>query len=281
MFTPQNKNNMKNACVITAVLFSLLSGFSSCKKDKLSNIGVTEKFDITSANTGTTYTMTVFYPDKQFPAAPVPVVYVLDGFWWSNMSAGLISDLSRSGKIPKCLMVSLDYKNGDGIYARSTDLNYPGEGVQGTPAADKFFAFLKWELLPRVQAAYACDTSRQILFGHSLAGEFVLYSMLDNASNPLFRKCIAASCSMGLGVDNYVFGLERKAAAQVSDLPVTLYLGVGKYVGSATILHQEFYNRIKGRGYPGFKAGFSIYPEQHGTDAYPTFRDGIQFMFNN
>ena len=135
-------------------------------------------------------------------------------------------------------MVSLDYKKGDGVYARGTDLNYPGEGVEGTPQAPKFFEFLKSELLPKVDAKYACDTSKRILFGHSLAGEFVLYSMLDNATHPLFKKCIAASCSIGLGIDNYVFGLERQVATQVSDLPVTLYMGVGNYVGRATIMHQ-------------------------------------------
>jgi predicted alpha/beta superfamily hydrolase len=272
---------MRNKILIFSILFSLLFCLDSCKKDKLAPKGITESWDITSANTGTTYTMTVFYPDKQFPSTPVPVVYVLDGFWWKDMAGEVISDLGGSGKIPKCLMVSLDYKKGDGAYARGTDLNYPGEGVEGTPQAPKFFEFLKSELLPKVDTKYNCDTSKRILFGHSLAGEFVLYSMLDNATHPLFKKCIAASCSIGLGVDNYVFGLERQVATQVSDLPVTLYMGVGTYVGSATIMHQEFYNRIKSRGYPNLKIGFKTYPEQHGTDPYPTFRDGIQFVFSN
>jgi predicted alpha/beta superfamily hydrolase len=272
---------MKNSIFIFTILGSLLFGLSSCKKDKLSKIGVSKKFDITSTSTGTTYTMTVFYPDKEFPTTSVPVVYVLDGFWWSDMAAGVLNDLSGEGKIPKCLMVSLDYKKGDGVYVRSTDLNYPGEGVEGTPEANKFFEFLKSELLPQVEANYKCDTTKRILFGHSLAGEFVLYSMLDNAANPLFKKCIAASCSIGLGVDNYVFGKEREVAAQVNDLPVTLFMGVGTYVGSATVMHQEFYTRMKNRNYPSLKIGFKTYPEQHGTDPYPTFVDGIQFVFSN
>jgi predicted alpha/beta superfamily hydrolase len=272
---------MKKKSLIFTILFGLLLGLGSCTKDKLSKIGTSKKFDIISANTGTTYSMTVFYPDKEFPATPVPVVYVLDGFWWSDMAAGVISDLSSQGKIPKCLMVSLDYKKGDGIYARSTDLNYPGEGVEGTPQADKFYEFLKSELLPKVEADYNCDTANRILFGHSLAGEFVLYSMLDNATNPLFKKCVAASCSIGMGVDNYVFGLERQVATQVNDLPVTLFIGSGTYVGSSPAMHQEFYKRMKSRSYPNFKVGFALYKEQHGTDPYPTFIDGIQFVFNN
>ncbi|MBK7149986.1 MAG: alpha/beta hydrolase [Bacteroidetes bacterium] len=225
--------------------------------------------------------MTVFYPDNDFPATPVPVVYVLDGFWWSDMAAGVISDLSSDGKIPKCLMVSLDYKKGDGVYARSKDLVYPGEGVQEPAEAEKFFRFLNTELVPQVEANYPCDTTQRVLFGHSLGGLFTLYSLLDHAASPLFTKCIAASCSMGMGVDNYVFQKESEVATQVSDLPVTLFIGSGTYVGSSPIMHQEFYHRLKARAYPHLKVGFALYPEQHGTDPYPTFIDGIQFVFTH
>jgi hypothetical protein len=115
-------DNMKKYTIAIMCILLLFIGLQSCKKDKLAPKGITESWDITSANTGTTYTMTVFYPDKQFPSTPVPVVYVLDGFWWKDMTGEVISDLSGSGKIPKCLMVSIDYKKGDGAYARGTDL---------------------------------------------------------------------------------------------------------------------------------------------------------------
>lgn len=84
-----------------------------------------------------------------------------------------------------------------------------------------------------------------------------------------------------MGVDNYVFQKEAQVAAQVSDLPVTLFIGSGTYVGNSPALHKEFYERISRRGYPNLKAGFSLYPEQHGTDAYAVFKDGIQFIFSN
>lgn len=270
----------KHTIAITSILL-LFIGLQSCKKDKLATKGITESWDITSTNTGTTYTMTVFYPDKQFPSTPVPVVYVLDGFWWKDMAGEVISDLSGSGKIPKCLIVSLDYKKGDGVYARSVDLQYPGDGVDAKAAGEKFFQFMKTELLPKVDGKYKCDTANRVLFGHSLGGIFTLYSLLDNATHPLFKKCIAASCSIGLGLDNYIFEKEKIAATQVTDLPVKLFIGSGTYVGSSPAMHQEFYKRLKNRNYPNLKVGFSLYPEQHGTDPYPTFRDGIQFVFNN
>ncbi|MFN8278218.1 MAG: alpha/beta hydrolase-fold protein [Chitinophagales bacterium] len=273
---------MKHSFFIAIAALLLMA---SCKKETLSDKGVSEKWDITSAQTGTTYTMTVFYPDKEFPKTPVPVVYVLDGFWWSDMAAGVLTDYSRSGKIPKCLMVSLDYKKGDGVYARSTDLIYPGPGITNgatkTPEAPKFYDFLQQELLPQVEAKYAADTTLRILFGHSLGGAFVLYATLSHAQHPLFTKCIAASSSIGLGSDNYIFSLEDSVAKQVSDLPVSLYLGVGTYVGSATVMHEELYRRLKNRHYPSLKIGFGTSNYEHGPDAYPAFQQGIQFIFNN
>lgn len=263
------------------VVLLLLAGLSACKKDQLGKIGVSETLEINSVSTGTEYTMTVFYPDNEFPTGPVPVVYVLDGFWWGDMAGGVLHDLSQSGDIPKCIMVSIDYKKGDGPFARGIDLVYPGEGAEQPAEAGNFFNFLKTELIPQVEAKYRCDTAQRILFGHSLGGLFTLYSLLDNATNPLFTKCIAASGSLGMGVNNYVFEKEAEVATQINDLPVTLFIGSGTYVGNSPALHQEFYNRIKGRGYPNLKAGFSLYPEQHGTDAYPVFKDGIQFIFSN
>lgn len=273
---------MKKGQIIIFMTLILFIGLSSCNKDELKDIGTTEKFDIASTITGTTYTMTVFYPDKSLPDTPIPVVYVLDGFWWGDMAGEVLAELISNNKIPKCLMVSLDYKKGDGVYARSKDLVYPGPGVSVDSAAgDKFFLFLKNELLPYVENNYKCDTTQRIVFGHSLGGLFVLYSLLDNATHPLFKKCIAASCSMGMGSDNYLFDKEKQVSTQITDLPVTLFIGSGTYVGSSPAMHEEFFNRINGRGYPNFKASFSLYDEQHGTDAYPIFKDGIQYVMNN
>ena len=272
---------MKKTTIIAAFLGLFIIGLNSCKKDKAASLGTTRKFDITSVETGTTYTITAFYPDSEFPTTPVPVVYVLDGFWWKDMAAEVLTELSEKNEIPKCLLISLDYKKGDGVYARSHDLVYPGEGTEDKSAGQNFFKFLKTELVPKVDADYTCDTTQRVLFGHSLGGLFVLYSLLDNATNPLFKKCIAASCSIGMGVDNYVFEKEIEVAAQQTDLPVSLFIGTGSYVGSSPAMHQEFYNRIKSRGYPNLKVAFETYPAEHGTDPYPSFKNGISFVLSH
>lgn len=271
--------NAKQIAVVCLLLIVL--SIAGCTKDKLEKIGTTRTFDITSTETGTTYSMTVFYPGNEMPTTPVPVIYVLDGFWWGDMAGGLVSDLSEEGKIPKCLMVSLDYKDGKGPYSRTPDLVYPGEGTDGNAAGQKFFKFLKNELVPKIESEYTCDTTKRTLFGHSLGGLFVLYSLLDNPTHPLFTKCIAASASIGMGVNNYVFEKEIEVANAHSDLNVTLYIGIGKYVGSAGAMHNELYNRMKNRQYPNMQIGFGLFDEQHGSDPYPVFKNGIEFVFSH
>jgi predicted alpha/beta superfamily hydrolase len=264
-----------------AFVFIISVLFISCNNDDFNNTSIRKNFNITSSHTGTTYKISVFYPDESFPDTSVPVVYILDGFWWGSMSEDVVMNLTENNEIPKCIVISIDYKNGDGVYARSKDLIYPGLGVPEPAEANNFFQFLKAELIPSVENEFNCDTSRRIIFGHSLGGLFVLFAMLDNPTQPLFKNCIASSCSMGIGSDNYLFEKENIVSTQISDLQVKLFLGSGTFVGSSPAMHEEFYDRITSRGYPNLKAKISLYPEQHGTDAYPSFRDGIKYILTN
>ena len=122
---------MKSKILMIPTFLIILLSISACSKDKMSKLGVSEKFDITSVNTGTTYTMTAFYPGDAFPSSKVPVVYVLDGGSWGNMAAEALNDLSVNNEIPKCLLISLDYKKASGGSPRFTELVYPGEGIEG------------------------------------------------------------------------------------------------------------------------------------------------------
>lgn len=278
MFAFRKPINMKQAVLILIVLLFL--GLTGCKKDKFDKFGVSSSFNIKSSNTGTDYRITVFYPGGNFPNTKVPVVYVLDGFWWGSMAAETVKKLNDDGSIPPCLVVSLDYVSGNGAFDRVKDLVYPGD-VEGEAEADKFYRFMVNELVPTVESQYVCDTSKRVLFGHSLGGLFAMYSMLDNASPLTFKKVIAASASVGTGNNNYLFTKEAAVANSVNNIPATVFIGCGTYVGSATIMHEELYKRLKSRNYPGLVIDFATYPEQHGTDPYPVFRNGLKFVMNN
>lgn len=265
---------------IFAISLSIMALFQSCKKEDLSKLGVHQKLEISSAYTGTDYTIDVFYPGSSFPDSPVPIVYVLDGFWYREMAAELGKELSSEGSIPTCLFVSIDYKKGDGVYARSKDLIYPGEGVEQEAEAPLFYQFLKEELIPQVESQFPSDTSRRTILGHSLGGLFVLYALLDNAEEPLFSKIVAASCSIGMGLNNYLFQKEAELAQNGGSLDAELYIGCGNLVGSAPVMHQEFYERLKARNYPNLNLRFELFPNTHGTDTYPSYKNGLKYVFS-
>ncbi|MCF8464997.1 MAG: hypothetical protein K9G41_09155 [Flavobacteriales bacterium] len=276
-FTSRQRELSKIKYTIAQLLLLMLL-FQSCTKDP-ADFGVTTSFETTSANTETAYKIDVFYPDASFPTTPVPIVVMLDGFWYHDMGAELLAELSEEGTIPKCLMVSIDYVSGTGVYDRADDLIYPVLHEEDSRVGPAFYGFLTEELVPNIEANYMIDTTQRVLIGHSLGGFFALYSLFDNPTEPFFQKRIAASGSIGLG-DNELFVLEEAISTQVSDIDQDLFIGCGTLVGSATIMHQELFNRIDSRNYPNMNIAFETYPKTHGTDPYPSFKNGLRHVFN-
>lgn len=118
--------------------------------------------------------------------------------------------------------------------------------------------------------------------GHSLGGIFTLCSLFENAHNPLFKNNIAASNSIGLGTNNYVFIKEEEAAAQINDLPVKLFIAFGSLEGAEmNILHNELHQRLLERNYPSLKVTLEDYPKTHASVVFPSFKNGLSYVFNN
>jgi hypothetical protein len=251
----------------------------SCTKDKLDKLGTSTSFEMTSTNTETDYVITVYYPDDAFPTTQVPVLLVLDGFWYGDMTAQIMDELLEEGTMPKCLMVSIDYVGGSGPYKRFSDLVYPFPDADEERKGDKFYQFLTQELMPEIESTYPTDTTRRTLLGHSLGGYFALYSLFDNAAYPFFKNRIAASNSIGLD-ENVLMVQELTASETLTDLDQNLFIGCGTLVASATIMHQEYFDRLSNRNYPHLNVDFETYPKTHGSDSYPTYKNGLRHVFN-
>lgn len=237
------------------------------------------------------YKMTVFYPENVLPTEKVPVVLLLDGFWYREMMENEIVRLIKHGQMPKVLLVSLDYETLDGTWFRQRDLVYPypdptstyyEEGKQG----DLFYQFIQSELFPYLEANYPVDPAQRYLLGHSLGGLFTLYSTLDNSSNPLFKGVVGASCSTGM-YNNYLFDKEKAVydasqnGTMVFPQPIKIYMGVGVLVGNAFATHQAFYDRLASRNYPNVQTKLDLFEATHTTDSYLAFREGLIYLFND
>ena len=151
---------------------------------------------------GRHYRVQVSVPDAAPPKAGYPVLYVLDGNGWFGPAVD-VARMREYEKLSPTIVVGIATA-GTAFFdvARSYDFTPPGskdpdfEGVE-TGGADKFLAFLMGVVRPWVSAHYRTDAHRQILFGHSLGGTFVLYTLFTSPGS--FDVYLAASPDIQYG----------------------------------------------------------------------------------
>jgi len=153
-----------------------------------------------TSSEGRPYRILVSAPDGPAPAGGFPVLYVLDGDAWFG-TAVEIARMREYEKLPPALVVGIAYPGGAFFDAkgRSWDFTPPGssdpdmEGI-ALGGADAFLAFLNGALKPWIRAHYETDPAKQILFGHSLGGLFVLHALFKAPED--FNVYIAGSPSI-------------------------------------------------------------------------------------
>lgn len=160
------------------------------------------------------------------PGRRYPVIYVLDGDSQHAQTAASAALLARIGVMPEVIVIGIPPKDGRG---RQRDYTPPGmrqdtdaaDGPEG--AADRFLAFLKDELIPRVEHDYRTCAPR-MLAGNSRGGLFVVYSLLSEPS--LFDARFAFSPALWRDDDAIVTRLDRFLASSPA-LAGFLYLSLG------------------------------------------------------
>lgn len=160
----------------------------------------TDYHHVESATVGRGFHTFVMLPDSYAgqEERSYPTIYVLDGGALFPLLASYYRYLSQGDEIEEAIIVgisygSADYRNGN---HRSTDFTAPSAEREYWGGAVKFQQFLETELLPFVESKYRSRTDRRVLFGHSLGGQFVLYSAQTNpglfwgriASNPALHR---------------------------------------------------------------------------------------------
>ncbi|GHC71816.1 ferri-bacillibactin esterase BesA [Pseudorhodoferax aquiterrae] len=152
---------------------------------------------------GQTYRISVWVPPGTPPPGGFPAVYVLDANALFGTFVELVRRSSRrpdaTGIVPTAV-VGIAH-DGDALFAeplRRRDFtagpSADGSVADGVGGASGFLAFIADELLPALRAELPLDSAGQTLFGHSLAGHFVLQAL---AARPrAFRTWAAVSPSV-------------------------------------------------------------------------------------
>jgi predicted alpha/beta superfamily hydrolase len=157
-----------------------------------------EQWDVTSKNTGRTYSIYVAKPVEKGPppAKGYPVIYLTDGDFNFHTAADALLMQSVGLEAKSAYIVGIGYGKDweTASRTRCADLTpFPPDpatraALEASPLmkgatygeAEGFHRFLTEELRPQIEAAYPVDRSDSILWGDSFGGLFGLYVLFNH-----------------------------------------------------------------------------------------------------
>ena len=272
---PVNLARRTPGALRTVVLSAL--AVSACHGDPVFH-GETTAFQLLSKSVGDSFEISVHTP-VGYPVAGTryPVAYVLDG----SVHSGPVAAITEDEGI-EAIVIGVGYDDGRSPQRRNRDYTptrdpaYPTSG-----GAAAFFAFVRDELVPRVDGDYPTEPGKRALLGHSFGGIASLYvAFTQDRAAPLFPTVIASSPSLWWD-DGVFFDYEQQLANQGTDLGLRLYVSAGGFeYALINALAGEMVRRLRSRSYPGLQIRHEQADDEvHGTAWRPGFREGVRFAF--
>jgi predicted alpha/beta superfamily hydrolase len=264
---------------------------------------------IDSKHTGRKYRITISLPlgyastpGESWPfndtPAQWPVVYVLDGNWYSGLVTEIIRPMAWCGSTTDAIVVGIGYPEGnnpiealrESFTRRNADLtpvrdeevekSMEAHHKRPTPSgdADNFLQFLKEELIPLVEREYRAAPDKRILVGHSYGGLFGAFAMFEAPG--LFETFIMGSPTLTYG-NRFTFEREKAYAKEHKALPAKVYLFVGEYeedIHDTTLTDTlRLAAILQGRKYEGFSLVKHVFLDQnHCEVAAPGIQWGLK-----
>jgi hypothetical protein len=221
---------------------------------------------LASRSTGTTYPLSIYMPPAgSTRPQDLPVVYALDGETWFQTLVGLM----QTTPVP-AIVVAVHTA---GLRAR--DFVPVNTCTSGGGGESRFLAFLRQELQPYVAAQVGGNPARQVLFGHSHGGSFVLHALFaEPPGGHGFQAYLASDASIGC-MPSTVYGWEQAYAAAHATLPVRLHLSCAT-AGNHQV-NLDYAAALKRRAYGGLMLADPAYAGTHLGIVPQALADGIGF----
>lgn len=269
------------------------------------------QWTIQSRLTHRTYQVQVSFP-RGYDTTTVAyqAIYLLDANGQFGMTTEIVRNLSYfDSDSPGLIVVGIGYPVGqfyEAIGPRNFDLTpdrdtvweasiveeVPEAHPATTGGAADFLAFLKEELIPRVESEYRIDHSRRTLIGHSLGGLFALYTLLEDPT--AFQQYLVISPSLWWGCSNdsticrkdpttpdgWVLRREEELHTAGESLAGRLYLTVGTDETPAMIEGpRRLVARLESRGYSDLDWTFEMLSGQwHMSIAPVAISNGLRWL---
>lgn len=203
--------------------------------------------------------------------AKYPVVFMLDAHPPQNaMMAGLVEQQFWGGVMPDVIVVGIQNTN------RLRDMTPTPGDRPGAGGAAKFLQFIESEVIPFVDKHYRTEPYR-ILAGHSLAGLFTVYTLLERPD--AFQGYVAASPVLHWD-KGYMLKRGEEAFARRADWKKSLFIGLGDEP-TYTDGYNSFQGLLKRLGPKGLEYEFRQFKdENHGSVVLPAYYAGLRKVFS-
>lgn len=204
-----------------------------------------------------------------------PVFYILDGlsyYQYAKETIRLQSGNPLKTKIENAVVVGICHQEKDMRSRRFLDFTGPAESYTypermknripvEVGGAESFHQFIELECKPAIHDALPYTPRREILFGHSLAGYYALWTLLHSPES--FQGYIAISPS--------IWWNDYELMTKVPKTPLlsspTVFIGVGEHetfmVRDAEDMYQQLQSVVK-------KISFYEGPEENHASIVPT-----------
>ena len=148
-------------------------------------------YDMTSRLNGQQYRVFVSMPYGADPAKKYPVVYVLEGNIYFALASEILTRQSLQtipATMAQAIVVGIGYPTDDpdvvnqrrGFDLTATDSDGNRARGQEGGGGEAYLSMIEDQVKPLVANHYPVDSSRQILYGHSVGGALALRSLFKN-----------------------------------------------------------------------------------------------------
>lgn len=207
------------------------------------------------------------------------MLYVLDGESFGVNASQILSMEQNFEYAPPMIIVSIFNREIDARHTSSRNRDFlpiAADGYIYSGGADKFFEFLKTELVPLVDQKYP-SSGKNILFGHSYGGLFAVYALLTQPG--VFQSYIASDPSLWWN-DGYVNKLAAKNIAKLTNSNATLYIAGRTGELSRALGSYGLDSILKAKMPAGFKWKNAVYDnERHQAVKVKALYDGLKFTY--
>ncbi|WP_170827303.1 alpha/beta hydrolase [Arcticibacter eurypsychrophilus] len=182
-----------------------------------------------SAIAGHDYDLYIHFPAGYDTAKTnYPVLYVMDGANDFSPTLEYLGLLMAEYRIKEPIVVAIGDGGliGSATNKRNRDFTPTASpSMPGSGGAFLFLNFIEKELIPLIESEYKADSSNRTCYGYSMGGLFSTYILFQKPY--LFKNILIGSPALSYD-QGTIFDIEKKYAAQHTDLAVNVFIEVGE-----------------------------------------------------